>query len=1350
MGRIGVFLVLSLFTVGRASADPDFLGLFADPDGQSCRTLLIPGTADTLYVLAILPDYGAGGITAAEFAIEGLPENGDGGVWSIQWATDLTIGNPEYGIALGFQEPQIGSVVELGRIILIPMSDGWVEDDRRAGITHSSSSGYLSIVTHEFETIPVSGSDMGLHCYGPLDCVCLPLGCQSDPGSLIWSAIAPGNHADKSFLLRNESDDSIDVDVVSEHPYFQILSGGGPQTLAHGESAPITLRFAPLEEGVFETVIQTGGDNCLGPVCLGSSASGCNILPDNPIDLGEVAVGDFRYLEALVQNPLGSGQVLYLDIGTESPHLTLHRGSGVRIIHPGEQQTVTLTYHPMNTGSHECLVTLGNLECDDLRILGEGLIEPGSHVLENHIGLYRHPNASGCDAFLPNADWYDISILAVLPDFAELGISEATFRIDNIPYWSGGGYYMEWSPAAQVMYDNSYTGVKLAFDPPITGSFVELGTLRLRQTNDGWFPPNFALTVAPSSPDQLLQIIDGSGVAHDLPGSSFHLNCDLPAGCNCGDFDTAACYLWPLSLSFGTVDIGDSTELEFQVSNEGSGIVEGLIPAACEPFQVVEGAGPFALAADESLTVRVLFVPDNIGQEYCPLELGDLDCGLVEIFGTGDDLPDCLVTPEWLDFGVVELGDFEEGTFIIRNQGGSHLTGVIILPTNPDFSIVAGGGYYSLGHDESRSVRIRYEPQSFAAHEALVSIGNNLCIEAVPLTGHGRSFQAGIDRVSLYADDELTRCDLDLIPGQTDTIQVAAYLPNLSERGASAVELRLFGLPDAGPGGDWRCEWDVDFVSGDPETGLTLEFSAPIFDLHLALGRIILEPNLPDWVEADHRLRILGPDNGAAPLLIDALGMNWTLFHGDLTFNCGEPENCACPEFEAAVCEIDVDDLDFGEVTVGQSSTRDFVITNTGHDLLQGSINISGSVFTLSQGAGDFSLAHDEQHQVSVRFSPTIPSQYYGYVSTGLPDCPGISLHGQGGTESYSWNFIGCFGDLVAATCEADINDPYVPVDVHVMANVPSYSNYGIAAAEFMLDNLPGPNDDDGTVTPHWNTSLVIGDPWNGVALSFSYPLYGDMVYLGRLEFLPINTGWIGSDHEIQVMGSGNHDNPIVVTAWDYQEREVDGEQITINCTHSYYCRCDWEDQPQAVLLNDFEALPRAGAVDLSWELAEGVDVSFRLEAEMEGVLREVAVNEAGAGRYLATDDDDHLAAGAELSYHLRGREGDGAWELLRSETVTVPAIPLETALLSPHPNPFNPTVSLPFTLKEAGRTRLTIYDIAGRQVRNLEDGVLVGGEYVRLWRGRDNRGHAVGSGVYFVRLETSGTAMVRKLVLLR
>jgi hypothetical protein len=94
---------------------------------------------------------------------------------------------------------------------------------------------------------------------------------------------------------------------------------------------------------------------------------------------------------------------------------------------------------------------------------------------------------------------------------------------------------------------------------------------------------------------------------------------------------------------------------------------------------------------------------------------------------------------------------------------------------------------------------------------------------------------------------------------------------------------------------------------------------------------------------------------------------------------------------------------------------------------------------------------------------------------------------------------------------------------------------------------------------------------------------------------------------------------------------------------------------------------------------------------------------------------------------------------------------PPSAALLQNHPNPFNPSTTIRYSIPEKARVRLRIYDAGGRLLRVLVDDVRDPGIlHAAIWDGNDRFGLPVASGVYFYRLETNGWSESRKMVLLR
>ncbi|MCH8839009.1 MAG: fibronectin type III domain-containing protein, partial [Candidatus Marinimicrobia bacterium] len=94
--------------------------------------------------------------------------------------------------------------------------------------------------------------------------------------------------------------------------------------------------------------------------------------------------------------------------------------------------------------------------------------------------------------------------------------------------------------------------------------------------------------------------------------------------------------------------------------------------------------------------------------------------------------------------------------------------------------------------------------------------------------------------------------------------------------------------------------------------------------------------------------------------------------------------------------------------------------------------------------------------------------------------------------------------------------------------------------------------------------------------------------------------------------------------------------------------------------------------------------------------------------------------------------------------------IPSEYALHPGYPNPFNPSITLPFDLPEGAPVFLAIYDLMGREVIRLAHGDLTAGYHQVVWNGKDADGRTLPTGIYIAKLTTPGYTKSIKMLLLK
>jgi len=124
------------------------------------------------------------------------------------------------------------------------------------------------------------------------------------------------------------------------------------------------------------------------------------------------------------------------------------------------------------------------------------------------------------------------------------------------------------------------------------------------------------------------------------------------------------------------------------------------------------------------------------------------------------------------------------------------------------------------------------------------------------------------------------------------------------------------------------------------------------------------------------------------------------------------------------------------------------------------------------------------------------------------------------------------------------------------------------------------------------------------------------------------------------------------------------------------------------------------------------------------------------------------LNAETQVPFTLKDGKGN-AW----SYTLTVKAsssLPIKTELYENSPNPFNPTTTIRFAIKDTGPVNLAVYNSLGQKVRVLADGPRSAGLHAVMWDGRDEAGRSVSSGVYFCRMQAGKYQQTRKMLFAR
>jgi len=90
------------------------------------------------------------------------------------------------------------------------------------------------------------------------------------------------------------------------------------------------------------------------------------------------------------------------------------------------------------------------------------------------------------------------------------------------------------------------------------------------------------------------------------------------------------------------------------------------------------------------------------------------------------------------------------------------------------------------------------------------------------------------------------------------------------------------------------------------------------------------------------------------------------------------------------------------------------------------------------------------------------------------------------------------------------------------------------------------------------------------------------------------------------------------------------------------------------------------------------------------------------------------------------------------------------TALQANYPNPFNPTTTIRYSVKDDAPVAIEIYNLKGQKVKTLVSESKTAGEHTAVWNGTDDSGRQVSTGVYFYKMNAGKYSATRKMIMMK
>ena len=201
------------------------------------------------------------------------------------------------------------------------------------------------------------------------------------------------------------------------------------------------------------------------------------------------------------------------------------------------------------------------------------------------------------------------------------------------------------------------------------------------------------------------------------------------------------------------------------------------------------------------------------------------------------------------------------------------------------------------------------------------------------------------------------------------------------------------------------------------------------------------------------------------------------------------------------------------------------------------------------------------------------------------------------------------------------------------------------------------------------------------------------------------------------------------------------------------YATVKYSPPSVGIELLNFEAIGRAGHVELRWSTAVEIDNykwliyrSDQCNADYEKIAEMRSLGD-GPNNYEYVDSAIEAANTYWYKLGDMDRYGNISWH---DPVVAIPHSKSQFALslLPIYPNPFKNIATIHYSLEKPDNISLKVYDQTGRLAKSLECGVKQSGNYTAKWNGFDNSNKKVRHGIYFIHLKSSHFSITKKIIL--
>ena len=390
--------------------------------------------------------------------------------------------------------------------------------------------------------------------------------------------------------------------------------------------------------------------------------------------------------------------------------------------------------------------------------------------------------------------------------------------------------------------------------------------------------------------------------------------------------------------------------------------------------------------------------------------------------------------------------------------------------------------------------------------------------------------------------------------------------------------------------------------------------------------------------------------------------------------------------------------------------------------------------------------------ECSEYFHISLDQFYYTWPVADSQNCDGI-IGELTIAHEVNWNLVG----LPLETCDASYLNIYPSAGEGTLYgfDVTYYNTEELVLGDGYWLHFPDAGGTNITGSPITSLTISLSEGWNlfsgisemiNVAVNISDP--GGIIvpntiyeftgsYANASMLIPGHGYWINASADGDITISSGSASKTVSA---FTDRIAKANKLSFNGSDLYFGVSIPEEE---MLSYRLPPKPPAGAFDVRF--AENMKV-----AESSGAIEIMNNSDQLVIAYDIKDDTDWILMSDE-EYRL----SDFGEIIVRGDITSftlnrIYEVPLVYSLVQNYPNPFNPITTIRYLLPEKGNVTLTIYDMAGKEIKKLVNEYQNEGLQEVSWDATDNLGRPVSAGVYIYKMKAGEFVQNKKMVLLK